>query len=112
LPKKITSLGATVDVVEAYQTVLPEYDDDRLGAFVQEGPVDMITFTSPSTVDNLLHLLKGKPAEERISEAKIACIGPITAQRAVEKGLEVTIVPDTYTMEGLFDAVVSYYKKD
>ena len=112
LPKKITSLGATVDVVEAYQTVVPEYDDDRLGVFVQEGPVDMITFTSPSTVDNLLYLLKGKPAEEGISGAKIACIGPITAQRAAEKGLEVTLVPDTYTIEGLLGAVVKFYKKD
>jgi uroporphyrinogen III methyltransferase/synthase len=72
----------------------------------------MITFTSPSTVDNLLQLVKGKPAEEGISGAKIACIGPITAQRAAEKGLEVTIVPDTYTIEGLFDAVVRFYKKD
>jgi uroporphyrinogen III methyltransferase/synthase len=112
LPKKITSLGATVDVVEAYQTVLPEYDDDRLEGFVQEGPFDMITFTSPSTVDNLLHLLKGKLAEEGISAAKIACIGPITAQRAAEKGLDVTIVPDSYTIEGLFDAIVRYYNKD
>ena len=112
LPKKITGLGATVDVVEAYQTALPEYEDDRLGGFFQEGPIDMITFTSPSTVDNFLGLLKGKPAEKGISGAKIACIGPITAQRAAEKGLEVTIVPDEYTIEGLFEAVVRFYKKD
>jgi uroporphyrinogen III methyltransferase/synthase len=112
LPKKITSLGATVDVVEAYQTVLPEYHDDRLGDFFQEGPVDMITFTSPSTVDNFLGLLKGKVAEKGISGAKIACIGPITAQTAAEKGLEVTIVPDEFTIEGLFQAIVRFYKKD
>jgi len=110
LPEKITSLGARVDVVEAYQTVLPEYDDDRLGSFVEDGPLDMITFTSPSTVDNLLHLVKGKPVEKGVSGAKIACIGPITAQRAAEKGLEVTIVPDTYTIEGLLDAIVRFYK--
>ena len=101
-----------MDVVEAYQTVLPEYDDERLYGFVQENPVDMITFTSPSTVDNFLHLVKGKSAVDGIAGAKIACIGPITAQRAAEKGLDVTIVPDTYTIEGLFDAVVRYYKKD
>jgi uroporphyrinogen-III synthase len=59
-----------------------------------------------------LHLVKGNPAEKGISGAKIACIGPITAQRAAEKGLDVTIVPDTYTIEGLFDAVVKYYNKD
>jgi uroporphyrinogen III methyltransferase/synthase len=112
LPKKITSLGATVDVVEAYQTVLPEYDDERLCGFVQECPVDMITFTSPSTVDNLLHLVKSKSVEKGIAGAKIACIGPITAQRATEKGLDVTLVPDTYTIEGLLNAVVNYYNKD
>jgi uroporphyrinogen III methyltransferase/synthase len=112
LPKKITSLGALVDVVEVYQTVLPEYDDDRLGDCFREGPVDMITFTSPSTVDNFLDLLTGKPTENAISGAKIACIGPITAQRARERGLEVTVVPDEYTIDGLFRAVVRFYKKD
>ena len=111
LPKKITSLGATVDVVEVYRTVPPEYDDAALRGMFQGGRVDMVTFTSPSTVDNFFDLIKGKSAEGKISGANIACIGPITAQRAVEKGLEVTVMPDTYTIDGLLEAVVKFYKK-
>ncbi len=111
IPKKLTNLGASVDVVEAYQTVKPAYSKDQLTALFNNCAIDFITFTSPSTVDNFLALLKGRPFFKEILKANVACIGPITAQRAAEKGLNVDIMPDKYTIDALVKAIQEYYIK-
>lgn len=110
IPKRLTELGATVDVVEAYQTVKPDYNQQQLHMLFKDNAIDMITFTSPSTVDNFLALLEGQRIYKEILKANVACIGPITAQRAVEKGLKVDIVPDEYTVDSLAKAIVEFYE--
>lgn len=109
LPKKLTEMGATVDVVEAYQTVKPDSNQHQLSTLFKDSAIDMITFTSPSTVDNFLALLKGRSIFKEILKTKVACIGPITAQRADKKGLKVDIVPDEYTVDALTRAIVEFY---
>lgn len=108
IPEKLKSLGATVDIVEAYQTVKPEYSQDQLNELFN---IDMVTFTSPSTVTNFLALFKGTSICEEISRADVACIGPITAQKATEMGLKVTIASDEYTVDALIKAIIEYYSK-
>jgi uroporphyrinogen-III synthase len=102
-------LGAIVDVAEVYQTVKPDYSQQQLHTLFKDSAIDIITFTSPSTVDNFLALLKGISVFKEILKAKVACIGPITAQRAAEKGLKVDIVPDEYTADALTRAIVEFY---
>ncbi len=109
IPKKLIELGATVDIAEAYQTVKPDYSQHQVSMLFKDSAIDMITFTSPSTVDNFLALLKGSSIFKEIEKAKVACIGPITAQRASEKGLEVAVVPDEYTVDALTKAIVEFY---
>jgi uroporphyrinogen III methyltransferase/synthase len=111
IPKKLTEMGATVDVAEAYQTVKPDYSQHQLSMLFKDSALDMITFTSPSTVDNFLALLEGQSIFKEILKAKVACIGPITAQRAVEKGLKVDIVPDEYTVDALTRAILEFYEQ-
>jgi len=111
IPKKLTELGAIVDVAEAYQTVKPEYSQDQLSTLFKDSAIDMITFTSPSAVDNFFALLEGRSILKEILKAKVACIGPITAQRADEKGLKVDIVPDEYTVDALIRAIVEFYEQ-
>lgn len=111
IPTKLKDLGAIVDVVEAYQTVRPEYSQDQLGELFKNGRIDMITFMSPSAVDSFLALFEGKSIYEEIPKVEVACIGPITAQKATESGLKVTIIPDEYTMEGLTRAIVESYRQ-
>ena len=111
IPKKLTELGATVDVAEAYQTVKPDYSQQQLSTMFKDSAIDMLTFTSPSTVDNFFALLKGQSILKELLKAKVACIGPITAQRAAEKGLKVDIGPDEYTVDALTKAIVEYYTK-
>ena len=110
LPGKLKTMGAIVDVVEAYQTVQAEYDHNQLDDLFKNGAIHMVTFTSPSTVDNFLDLFEGKSVGKESSKILVACIGPITARRATEKGLRVTVVPDEYTGDALARAIVEFYK--
>jgi len=109
LPKNLKSLGALVDEVEAYQTVRPEYSQDQLGRLFENGAIDMITFTSPSTVTNFLALLEDKAIYKKLSKVGVACIGPVTAQKAREAGFEVVAAPDEYTADALAQAIVEFY---
>jgi uroporphyrinogen III methyltransferase/synthase len=109
LSKRLQGLGAKVDEVEAYLTRKPEYSRDTLKEVFQNGRIDLITFTSPSTVGNFVEIVRDNEISAEISGIPVACIGPVTAQRAAEEGLDVAIVPDEYTIDSLADAIVKYY---
>ena len=108
LSKRLQGLGAVVDEVEAYLTRKPEYGQNTLKKVFQDGRIDLITFTSPSTVGNFVEICRDNDIE--ISGIAVACIGPVTAQRATEESLDVAIVPDEYTIDSLAEAIVKYYK--
>jgi len=100
LPDQLRARGARVDVLEIYRAVAPADLRPRLAACLPS--VDMITFTSSSTVR---HFVGGMPAPPS-DRVKIACIGPITAQTARDLGLRVDIIAQEYTTRGLVDAIV------
>ncbi len=107
LPEQLRKMGAIVDVAPAYQTVLPSQPVDTLEKRLKEGSIDVITFTSSSTVTNFLTLI-GKKLLPEIKKVTIACIGPITAKTAKEAGLNVEIMPEQYTVSSLMDAIENY----
>jgi uroporphyrinogen III methyltransferase / synthase len=111
LPEELRKMGARVDVVEAYRTIMPEEDADKLSAMIEKGEIDMATFTSSSTVLNFLNMFKDKKESmlQAMKNVAVACIGPITAKTAEENGLNVTISPEDYTIEALTSAIVLYY---
>jgi len=100
LPEQLRARGAHVDVLETYRAVPPADVRPRLAASLPN--VDMVTFTSSSTVRHFVDALPG-PLPERV---RVACIGPITAQSARELGLRVDIIAQEYTTRGLVDAIV------
>jgi len=108
LPDQLRDMGAHVDVVSAYQTVPPIRKNEDLARRLKDGVIDVITFTSSSTVTNFLKQTgpELRPYLERIT---FACIGPITANTARENGLKVTIVPKEYTVDALVTAIVDHY---
>ena len=110
LPDELRAAGAEVDEVITYATAVPEESVARLRAALDEGSLDVLTFTSSSTVTSFLKLLDRAAPEDgraRIAGARVACIGPITAATAKDNGLRVDVVPDTYTIPALVDAVVA-----
>ena len=106
LPKQLSSLGAIVDEGFAYRTE-PE-TRDLTGArhrFLEEG-ADLITFTSSSTVENFLALGLPWPAK-----MQVASIGPVTSQTARDRGLKVDIEAKRHDIEGLAEAIRSFFEK-
>ena len=110
LPETLRQWGASVDVVEAYQTVLPQNHKVSLNELLQQNQIDVITFTSSSTVVNFIRLLfEGGDLLRILKGVVIGCIGPITAQTAIDSGLRVDIISSEFTIPGLVDAIVTYY---
>jgi uroporphyrinogen III methyltransferase/synthase len=100
-----------VDEVETYRSVVPEESVALLRRALDEGPLDVLTFTSSSTVTSFLALLGQADEGEgraRIADATVACIGPITAATAAERGLRVDVVPERYTIAGLVEALIAH----
>jgi uroporphyrinogen III methyltransferase/synthase len=104
LPEKLREMGAIVDVAPVYQTVIGEVDSEALIQKLQDGEIDLVTFTSSSTVTNLLSVL-GENGKALLGKTKTACIGPITAKTCIDHGIEPTVVADDYTITGLVEAI-------
>ncbi len=102
----LSQVGVTVDVVEAYQTVLPEKSDDLISMFTS-APADYIIFTSPSTVANLATLLDTDHLAKWFAQTRVACIGPVTSESARLHGLEAHVQPEEHTARGLVNALIA-----
>ena len=106
LPEGLRSKGADVTVVSAYETVRNDGCAEDLRAAVANERVDIVTFTSASTVHSFVALL----GDVRVPhDVMIACIGPITAEAAREHGMSPAVVADEYSIEGLVDAVAAAF---
>ena len=102
LPDRLRSSGAFVNEVVCYRTVVPESSRVRVRDILRDG-VDAVTFTSSSTVRNLMKLLDNDAT--KLAGACIACIGPVTATTAGRLGLNVDIVAQDHTVDGLVTAL-------
>jgi uroporphyrinogen III methyltransferase / synthase len=102
LPERLREAGRDPHVVSAYKTV---FTDDPQFAQKVAG-CDILTFTSASTVRGFAHNLHGNAAAAHAAQNKVvACIGPITAEEAHKVGLDVTVVADEFTVDGLLVAL-------
>jgi uroporphyrinogen III methyltransferase/synthase len=110
LPQTLRGWGASVDVVVAYRTVLPEIDVAPLAKLFSERRIDVVTFTSSSTVRNFTRLFGDKKLSEIIAGSAIACIGPITAHTAELLGGRADIVAEEYTIPGMLSAIVEHFE--
>jgi uroporphyrinogen-III synthase len=99
--------GAIVHEVAAYDT-RAVWPGPEAWAALRQG-VDVMTFTSSSTVREFVALLAEQP-DISLAQTLVACIGPITAQTAREYGLHVDIVARVYTMSGLVQAIADYFQ--
>ncbi len=112
IPEGLAKLGAKVDVVTAYRTVNSERDKAELETLLNEGKVDVITFTSPSTVINFMEIMGRGGQFAMPPHVKIACIGPVTAAAVKKAGLPVDIMQERYTIPGLVETLVEYFSKN
>ncbi len=101
LARGLEARRVAVTDVDAYRTIAPKNPMNELPR------VDAVTFTSSSTVRNLVALVNG--ARDNLTNAAVFCIGPVTAQTARALGLRVDAVADEHTVDGLVRAMVEFY---
>ncbi|MGH2960977.1 MAG: uroporphyrinogen-III synthase, partial [Solirubrobacterales bacterium] len=100
LPDALRERGAALDVVALYETVAEAPDEAAIEA---AGDADYVTFTSSSTVRNLV----GAVGDRFPSAARVVSIGPITSRAARDAGLEVHVEAERHDIEGLVDALLA-----
>ncbi len=106
LPSLLAMRGAEVEILPVYKSVCPtEAGPALLRLFGAEG-VDVVTFTSSSTVANFVRAFPEDRLPAVLGDAEVACMGPVTADTARKLGLRVDIIAREYTTHGLVQAIV------
>ncbi len=110
LPEALTAMGATVQEVAAYKTRQAASNADHLIEQLENHRIDLVTFTSASTVKNFKAILPPDRAVELASGLSAACIGPVTADTARQLGFQVHLVAAEYTIPGLCAAILDHFR--
>ena len=107
LVRGLTQRGAVVDEIPVYETVTPRLEPQVWQEL--DFRVDVVTFTSSSTVRGFFDLL-GERSKAVLQEAASACIGPITAGTLQEFGFQPQIIATEYTADGLLNDLIAYFE--
>jgi uroporphyrinogen-III synthase len=110
LAESLQEAGARVTTVTAYRTVRGQ-GGVAVPRLLDAGEIDAVTFTSSSTVTYFLERLReeGDPAQARLHEVCLACIGPKTAETVYQHGLQPAVIAAQHTLAGLVDGLEFYF---
>jgi uroporphyrinogen-III synthase len=106
LPDELREMGLEVTEVDVYQTVIDAEKAPEAAKRLQQGEIDVILFTSSSTVTHFVQAMSAWITPGWLDQVKVACIGPITAETARKLDLQVDVVAQEYTIDGLLDAIM------
>jgi uroporphyrinogen-III synthase len=113
LRNELHKQGADVTDIIVYENIPNEEAAKKLPVMLEQNELDIITFTSSSTVRNFAALIEQTGLKEKIAHTIIACIGPITKKTAIQLGLPVHVCPEKhYTIEGMLEEIVAFVKKE
>jgi uroporphyrinogen III methyltransferase/synthase len=76
-----------------------------------DGRIDAVTFTSGSAIRSFLTLFGAEQGADLLSQTVVATIGPVTADTAVRHGITPAVVPATYSIPALVDALVAHFRE-
>ena len=110
LKEGLENLGANVTVVPIYNIETPSADDvkEQIEILNKRIP-DVFIFTSPSTFKNYLKLMNIENISQYFDASLIAVIGNTTKSEIEKFGLQVDIVPNVFTVQGIVDEVIKYF---
>ncbi len=109
LPNALKASGMQVNVIAAYKTKkLATEQRQQLQAQLQSRAVNAVLLTSSSMADALVSAL-GPSAAAIVSSVCVASIGPVTTATLEKQGIAPNLTATSYTVEGLLDALESYY---
>ncbi|HEX5215338.1 MAG TPA: uroporphyrinogen-III C-methyltransferase [Vicinamibacterales bacterium] len=105
--------GAAVTDLVAYRTAAASQDSPAAQSIYRmllDGQIDAVTFTSPTAVTRFAQLIGEEQAADLLNTTVVAPIGPVTAAAATELGITSTVMPETFTVEGLVKALVARFR--
>ncbi len=111
LADELRKAGAQVTEVVAYRTVSESGTRDTdpdIYKMLLERQIDIVTFTSASSVRHFVKLIGEEQATDLLARTMVASIGPVTAEAAQQMGIETKIMPKEYTIPALVQAIVDY----
>ena len=113
LAEELRKAGAEVTEVVAYRTLQEPVLRDLAGRDIYrmllDGQVDVVAFTSASTVHNFARVVGEDQAADLLRQTVVACIGPVTAAAAQQLHIEPTVIAKDFSVAGLVDAVLEHY---
>jgi uroporphyrinogen III methyltransferase/synthase len=109
VPRELGALGIRVTIAPAYRTRPAKEGADHVVGLLEAGRVDVVTFTSSSTVRGFMALLSPEERPRLLGGLALAAIGPITAGTLEEYGLPARIVPTEYTIPALAAAIAAHF---
>jgi uroporphyrinogen-III synthase len=110
LDDAVRKKGWTPVRVDAYRTRLARGLPRPAAEALRLGRVDVVTFTSASTVKNFVQVFGAEQAPDLLRGTKVASIGPVTAEAAEQYGIKTAIMPEEYTIPALVEAIVEHFQ--
>lgn len=110
LPNELRRAGAEVVDVAAYRTVpVSDADGTDVSRMLRERRIDVVTFTSASTVRGFVARVGAESLAGLLENVSVASIGPVTADAARRLGIDTVIMPSTYTVPALAEAIAAHF---
>ena len=111
LPNGLRERGAHVDEVPLYDTVkVPGENRETIETDLLNGRIDLVTFTSSSTVTNFLEMFPAHAPAVLLADVKVAVIGPETQKTAIKQDIQVDVIAKKATIENLVAAIIAVYQ--
>ena len=110
LPEGLRKSGAEVEEVTVYRTMPVERCAEEVAERFEREEIDAVTFASSSTVRNFVEMVGTERARRWLNDVLVASIGPITTGTARDLGVVVGVEAEEYTIPGLVEAIVRYWK--
>lgn len=105
----LKEIGCIVEDVVIYETVFPEESKVRLVHVMEREHPEVLIFTSPSTVDNFVHIA-GDRLPEFIDGKVIVSIGPVTNKALKKYEMPIHVSPEIYTIDEMLKQLALYYR--
>lgn len=109
LPETLKQLGHNVNVVPIYHTEYETPDAKETVELLEAGKVDLVTFTSSSTVEGFVKIVKNSKVD--LAKVRAASIGPITSQTCRDHGIPITLEAKNHSIPGLITTINQYFKE-
>lgn len=112
LPKGLEELGAKIVTVPVYNVSLPSKESIKQNIEqLNSSKLDVFIFTSPSTFENFLLIMNINNPVSFFKNYDVAAIGPTTKAAIENSKVKVSIMPEEFTIKGLANKMIEFYKK-